>query len=310
MPEQRLATGDSKAAGIGFGILWRIIARRLLARHSLWRDLSRDARHPVAAQIRRQLNRRGQLPVVKLSLAFGSILVVAALYFYNRFSHVNIWLLPVWLMIFSTFYCAIWIARIVPWLSRQSVFGVLDEISVIPPGRVFIYLTICKVVLNRDDAVVWLGLLRRVLAGLVLLVLLMSLCIASTLMSESSIAELAAVLLDLVLVAAAIWLEHSQSAVLACLLAVEVSVRFQGNLDKTSVAVTAFALAQILCYALAISVVIVIGRPNFGLALLLFLLVRDLLASALWRLMLHGANEDGARVLRDMRRQPIDARSV
>ena len=87
-------------------------------------------------------------------------------------------------MLFSASYCAIWIARIVPLMSRQSILGVLDEISVIPPGRVFVYLTVCKVVLNQDDAVLWLGLLRRVLAGLVTIVLLMSLCIALTLLAD------------------------------------------------------------------------------------------------------------------------------
>ncbi|MCY3834142.1 MAG: hypothetical protein OXG85_14100 [Chloroflexi bacterium] len=310
MPDQLLVTSDSEAAGIGGGSVWRMLVGPLLTRHLLWRVLSRDARHPVAAQIRRQLSRAGHLPVLKLSLAFGSILVLAAFYIHSKIGHASIWLLPVWLMIFSTFYCAIWIARIVPCLSRQSMFGVLDEVSVIPPGPIFIYLTICKVVLNRDDAVVWLGLLRRILAGLVLLVLLMSLCIALALLSDSSISELAAVLLDLILVAAAIWLEHSQSSVLACLLAVEIAIRSSGNIDKTSVAVTSFVLIQGLCYAVALSAVFALDEPNFGLALFLFLLVRELLASALWRLMLQGANEDDARALTDMRRQTLEAKSV
>ena len=90
-----------------------------------------------------------------------------------------VWLLPVWLMLFSAPYCAIWIARIVPLMSRQSVLGVLDEISVIPPGRVFIYLTICKVVLNRDDAVIMAELYAARTGGSGnCSYLLMTLCIA------------------------------------------------------------------------------------------------------------------------------------
>jgi len=240
------------------------------------------------------------LPVLRLSLAFGFLLLVFLAYFYVLIDHLIILLLPVWLMLFSASYCAIWIARIVPLMSRQSVLGVLDEISVIPPGRVFIYLTICKVVLNRDDAVLWLGLLRRVLAGLVLLVLLMTLCIALSLLSQSSTLELAAILLDLVLSTAVIWLEHSQSTVLACLIAVEVSNRVGGNIDKTSVALTAFALAQILCYAMALAVIIGgvavsthhLDHINVSAMLFLFLLMREFLVSALWRLILNGANEE------------------
>lgn len=218
--------------------------------------------------------------------------MVALAYVYAFIGHTIVWLLPAWLMLFSASYCALWIARIAPLISPQSILGALDEISVIPPGRVFIYLTICKVVLNRDDAVVWLGWLRRVLAGLVLLVLLFTLCIALTLLAESSLWELVAILLDLALTAAVIWLEHSQSTVIACLIAIEACNRVGGNIDKTSIALTLFALAQILCYALALAIVIVLDQVSLSLALLLFLLLRELLAAALWRMILHGANED------------------
>ena len=270
----------------------RMFRWHMRIRASLWRDLSRDASHPVAAHLRRQMMGARYLPVLRLSVAFGLVLLILVAYSYALIDHVIVWLLPVWLMLFSFSYCAIWIARIVPLMSRQSILGVLDEISVIPPGRVFVYLTVCKVVLNQDDAVIWLGLLRRVLAGLALLVLLMSLCIALTLMSDSSILELFAILLDLVLAAAVIWLEHSQSTVLACLIAVEASIRSEGNVDKTSVAVVAFALAQILCYAFTLAIIIGLEFYSLGLGLLLFLLARELLVSALWRVILNGANEE------------------
>ena len=261
-------------------------------RASLWRDLSRDASHPVATHLRRQMNRARYLPVLRLSLVFGLVLMILLAYGYAVIDHIIVWLLPVWLMMFSASYCAVWIVRIAPLLSRQSILGALDEISVIPPGRVFVYLTVCKVVLNHDDAVLWLGFLRRVLAGLVLIVLLMSLCIALTLLSERSILDLAAILFDLVLAAAVIWVEHSQSTVLACLIAVESANRFEGDVDKASVAVLAFALAQILCYALAIGVVIGLELYSLGFGLILFVLARELLVSVLWRLILHGANEE------------------
>jgi hypothetical protein len=227
-------------------------------------------------------------------------------YIYVILDHVFIWLLPCWLMLFSAFYCAVWIGRIVPLMSRQSVLGVLDEISVIPPGRVFVYLTICKVVLNRDDAVVWLGLLRRALAGAVMIILAMSLCIALTLLSESTTLEFASILLDLVLSAAVIWLEHAQSTVIACLVAVEISNRLGGQVDRTSAAVATFVLVQILCYAVALGAVMIVDAPSVGLTLLLFLLIRELLVSALWRLILHGANEDGADFLARSWRQTVE----
>ncbi len=240
------------------------------------------------------------MPILRVSAVFGAVLLILMAYAYAHIDHDFIWTLPIWLMLFSAVYCVIWIARIVPLMAKQSIFGVLDEISVIPPGRVFIYMTICKVVLNRDDAVLWLGWFRRVLAGLALIVLLMSLCIAFALLSESSVVDLAAILLDLFSAAAVIWIEHSQSAVLASLIAIETSTRSSGKIDQTVVAIVAFALAQILCYAAALAIIIVLNRLSLGLMLLLFIMSRELLASALWRLILHRANEEDFQYTRNL----------
>ena len=288
MPERPASQG----AGYRLVSFWRAVHWHLRIRSWLWRELSRDASHPLATHLRRQLSRGSQLPTLRLSLAVGAVLLIALAYAYALAEHLILWLLPVWLMLYSASYCALWIARITPLLSRQSLLGVIDEISVIPPGRVFIYLTVCKVVLNRDDAVLWLSLLRRVMTVLVALVLGMTLCMALTLLAEASPQELAAILLDLAVAAATIWLEHSQSSALACLIALEASSRVRGDIDKTSVALTAFALAQILCYALALALAIVLDRRSLSLALLLFLLLRELLTAALWRMILHDANEE------------------
>ena len=234
--------------------------------------------------------------VLRLSLVFAFVLLVLLAYAYVLLDHMIVWLLPVWLMLLSAPYCVLWIARIVPLLSRQSVLGVLDEISVIPPGRVFVYLTICKVVLNRDDAVLWLSLLRRVLAALISLVLLLTLCIALSLVSQTSIMDLAAILLDLALSAAVIWLEHAQSCVIACLIAVEACNRIDGNIDKTSVTVAIFALAQITGYALALALIILVDHIRLSAALFLFMLLRELLIAILWRRILDGANEESGHL--------------
>ena len=279
---------------------WRWFTWHIGARSALWRTLSRDASHPVASRLRRQLSRARYLPVLRVSAVSGAVLLILMAYAYAYIDHDFIWTLPIWLMLFSAVYCIIWIARIVPLMAKQSTFGVLDEISVIPPGRVFIYLTLCKVVLNRDDAVLWLGWFRRVLAGLALIVLLMTLCIAFAMLSESSVLELAAILLDLFSAAAVIWIEHSQSAVLASLIAIEAPARFGGKIDQTVVAIVAFALAQMLCYAAALSVVIALNRISLGLMLLLFIMFRELLASALWRLILHRANEEDFQFTRSL----------
>ncbi|MCY3977285.1 MAG: hypothetical protein OXG23_04215 [Chloroflexi bacterium] len=292
---------------IGFRSNWRLFTWHIRARRALWRDLSRDASHPVASRLRRQMSGRRHLPILRVCVVVGAVLLILMAYAYAHIDHDFIWTLPIWLMLFSAVYCAIWIARIVPLMAKQSNFGVLDEISVIPPGRVFIYLTICKVVLNRDDAVLWLGLLRRALAGLALLVLLLTLCIAFSLLAERSIIELPAILIDLFFAAAVIWIEHSQSSALACLIAIEAPARFGGKIDQTVVAIFVFALAQLLSYTAALSAVIALNWFSLGVMLLLFILLRELIISALWRLVLHRANEDNFQYTRNRRTQPLGA---
>ena len=179
-------------------------------------------------------------------------------------------------------------------MSRQARSGTLDEVSVIPPGRLFIYLTICKVVLNEDDALYWLGLLRRVLATGVFMMLMMSLCIAAAQLDQLSVWDLAAVFVELALVAVVISLEHSQSVLSACLLAVLGGSRLGSALDRASATIAGFLLLQILSYALAVGAVVALGLLSLSLALALFLLARELLILLLWRVILRAANEDGA----------------
>ena len=61
-----------------------------------------------------------------------------------------------------------------------------------------------------------------------------------------------------------------------------------GNVDKTSVAVVAFALAQALCYAFTLAIIIGLEFYSLGFGLVLFLLTRELLVSVLWRMILNG----------------------
>lgn len=233
-----------------------------------------------------------RLPVLPFSLACAVPLLFLAGYAYHALHEAIGWALPLFLMLFSTVYCAIWMARIVALMSRQSRSGALDEVSVIPPGRVFIYMTICRVVLNEDDALYWLGLLRRVLAGGVFLMLMMSLCIAAAQMDQLRLRDLAAVLVELMLFALVIQLEHTQSAVAACLVAVFGSSRLRSSFDRTSLIVAGFLLLQILSYSLALAGTVALGLSSLSLALALFLLARELMILLLWRAILRDANED------------------
>ena len=267
-----------------------------MVRAWLWRTLRRDARHPVARRLRRQLKQGRRLPVLPFSLACALPLLVLAGYTYSAVDEAIGWALPLLLMLYSALYCALWIARIVSLMSRQASSGVMDEVSVIPPGRLFIQLTICKVVVNEDDAIYWLGLLRRVLASAVFMMLMMSLFITVAQLDRLSARKVSAAFVELALVAVVIPLEHNQSALSACLLAVLGGSRLSSALDRASATIAGFLLLQILSYALAVGAAIALGLASLSLALALFLIARELLILLLWRAILRAANEDSAPV--------------
>ena len=289
-----------------FTRLLLILSDQLFVRSSLWQTLRRDARHPVARHLQRQLKAGWRLPILPFSLVCAVPLLVLVTYTYHAVKEAIGWALPLYLMLFSTIYCAVWIARIVALTSRQARSGALDEVSVIPPGRVFIYLTICKVVLNEDDALYWLGLLRRVLAGGVFLMLIMSLCVAAAQMDQLSPWEVAAVFIELMLFALVIQLEHTQSTLSACLLAVLGGSRLRSGFDRSSIIVAGFLLLQILSYSLAMAAVVALGLSSLSIALALFLGARELLILLLWRVILRDANEAlGSLQWRDTLRRKV-----
>ena len=285
---------------------WRHTVGDMLVRAPLWRTLRRDARHPIAPHFQRLLQRGRRPPILALSVASGLMLMSALAFLHSRMSAAVVWTLPLYLLLFSTVYCTIWVAQIVAMLLRQARDGLLEEVSVIPRGRVFVYITVCKVVLNADDAIDWLSLLRLLLAGIIAFILAMAACIAFTQLSDVDPAELGSLLLELSLFILIIPLEHSQSAVLACLTSIEAVNRLPGSIDRTSAACIAFVLLQVLSYVFALAIGLAFGAQNLSLTLAVFVLARELLISALWRSILIQANAGGRRQHADNWREVLE----
>ena len=274
---------------------------QLSTRAALWQALSRDAGHPIARHLRRQLGSGSssradsaswQPTILPFCLICGLLALAAFARAYSSLGPASIWTLPLWLMLFSLSYCAVWIARIVNQLARLASDGSLDALGVTPLGPAFVYLVACRLVINAGDALAWLTFLRRALAGVVLLVLVMALCIAATQIRELNALELVSLLLALALLGLVIPLEHEQSVILALLTALVIGARPQSHIDRASAALAAFTLLQIMSFALALALVIALDALELSLALALYLLIRELLIVALWKLLLRQLNED------------------
>lgn len=256
---------------------------------ALYESLGKHPRHPVVAQLSRHNRRSRLLPALPASLLCAMLVFAAAAHSYTILSANMVWSLPLWLMLLSACPCAIWMARIVALLSRQSRAGRLDELSVIPAGRSFIFKAACQVVLSEGDAAWWLGLLRRWLASLALLLMLMGAGITLASVDRVDWFALAWLLLDVLLLALCILLESAQSGLLACSLGIYFGSRAPGALDRASAAFAIFALLQALSYALAVAGAALLNVPRLWLVCGLFLLLRELALLMIWRAALRDA---------------------
>lgn len=277
--------------------------RHLFAGYACWQRFRKPPYHPVARHFRRQTQRQRPL-VAAPALAVGSgiaILLAMALA-YGRLGESLIWSLPLWLMLHSLICGAAWIHAIAALLSRQTRAGVLDEISVIPPGALFVHLAICKVVLHRDDALGWLTSLRKFFAALLCVCIAFPLLIAVSMVEAVDLFRLALKLLEIALLAALVYGEHAGSVALACLLPIVLARRLPAYLDASSAVIAAYIAAQlstfggaiVLAALLAASPLPWLGALSLSLFLTAFLLLRELTLALLWRQALRDANETNA----------------
>ena len=275
---------------------------------SVWQRINRPVYHPISKHLLRQLkvNRKGP-SVIALALLSALLLFLTIAHIYGSVGAGVIWLMPLWLMLHSLICSARWIYRIVALISRQGRDGVLDEVSVIPPGRVFIYLAICKVVLHEEDALAWLTLLRKIAAGIVFFALVMSILVTLNGLENIDTIRLSLLLAELSLLCFVIIHEHKQSVVLLSLLPMALSRKLKGQIDGTSLVIVCYAVLQILSFLLAIAgpatiqaiawrfkLSVDIAAVGLAMTLALFLLIRELFIWSMWRTVLHQTNAESS----------------
>jgi len=292
---------------------------------SVWQRINRPVYHPITKHFQRQLkrDRKGPSSIAVAMLTAFLLLIALARTYYSVGSSV-LWTLPLWLMLYSLTYSARWIYRIVSLISRQGRDGVLDEVSVIPPGRVFIYLAICKVVLHEEDALGWVTMLRKIAGGIVLVALAMPILVTLNSLETVDTSRLVLLLAELSLLSLVIIQEHKQSVVLLSLLPMALSRKLKGQIDGTCLVLVCYAVLQLLSFLIAIAgpatIKAIAPRYQFavdmaaiGLAmtLALFLLIREVFIWSLWRTVLHQTNAESG-VLRHSTHagKPIRARAL
>lgn len=266
----------------------RINLPEWLMGETIWSQLHRMHYHVVSQRFQRYLRQhKASFSVFPVAVVMGIVALGGFVSTFSSFGIHAILTFPFWLMVFSGSYVIVWIYRITDVLAQQRRSGAISSLNTIPPGRFFVSLAICHAVLNKDDALVWIRLLRHLVVGVILYVLMMVIMVTITQIEAVSAGEFMTVLLDIGVMIALIYAEHRQSVLFGCLTAITLP-RVSNNNDSTSVAILGFVLLQTLTFAvpivIALAVQALLGaqEPLMALAFVLFIVFREVLVNILW----------------------------
>ena len=292
---------------LAIGTPFRFRPAQVFAGYACWGRLHQPSYHAIAKHFRRQLRRECRSTSAPGIAALSGIAVLLAIaWAHSLLGIALVWTLPLWLMLHSTICHTLWIHRITRLMTRQARHGQLDEIGVIPPGRLFIHFAICKVVLHQGDALAWMTLLRKTLAFVIFVALALPMLATWFLVEAGDSARFALLLLELALFTSFVVVEHAQSVALACLLPMTILRRLPDYLEPSIAITVCFVVLQALVYALALLIpLLAAGDGTSSLSawsMALFLtslpLIRELTLGLLWRVALQDSNAAGEPLFR------------
>jgi hypothetical protein len=279
------------------------------ARHSvlttwtLWRHLLYPVSHPL-------FQRTLKTPIALLPtscLAWFVPLIgllaccgIWTLTFQLRFSVAVLLLMA--LFCFSSIYVALWVVAISGAIARAHERGTYDLLCLAPPGALGANGAICIAVLHRDDALGWIDLVRKLIAGLLLFIFLLTLIATALRQKVLDSISFLQLFLDIAALSVASYVDHVQSVVLGSLVGMLVPVYRRTSVDSRIWAVAVFLTLQAATF-LATFLIIIVILPGLHaesspllLSLPVFYLTREVFIISLWRVLAYQLNANPAQL--------------
>jgi len=205
-------------------------------------------------------------------------------------------LLLIMIVAFSTAYVVTWAMSISDLIIREHERRTYDLLCMSPAGALGVNWAICTGILHRNDVLGWLGVLRKLMAALLLIVLFSILLTTASRQSLPDLSQLFRLSLDIVMLAAASYVDHVQSVVLGSLVGMLVPVYNRTRLDAAVLAGRIFLALQI--FTLLAALVILPGSYQgesspLLLTLLVCYLTREIFIVVLWRALVYPLNAVG-----------------
>ena len=262
------------------------IGRYFSARHQIWRELHNVQPHPISRHIQRQLYKQHQLPILAITFLWGSIVWMGMIIAFSRVGTTLIILLPLYLMIFSGSYILPWLYRIATIIKQQHRDAVLDVIGVIPPGRVYVTFAIAHAVFNEEDRLGWLRLLRQIVLLIAIVGIFFATILTISQIETDGLTNGLPILLDMIVISLLIYLEHHQSILIGCYLAVIIPQQASHHGNIVGNILINYSMLQFLTWMIPV-VIVILGESINALStssftIIGFILVRELLLVFLW----------------------------
>jgi len=268
----------------------------------LWVQLHASINHPILKRIQRQYKPlHNTINILYMVVIIGVLTLSGTVILFTSVDSAIIVTMPLILILFSSSY-------IIPWMYRISwIIGVerhnrtLDSVSVTPAGQVAIKWMISIVTVHHKDTLGWIDLSRRIVIGIIWMLFTMALCLTITQLSDTSLSEVLNFVLNIVVFGGVIYVEHAQSILIGCLIAMWIPNKVATRLDATVSAILLYATLQILTFVagLLLSVVIqgglldvniLFNQKFFTLSFIMFGLIREVLIFVLWRILAYESN--------------------
>ncbi len=263
---------------------------------TLWHHLHQPAAHPLFERALKSTNRTlASIPLAALVL---SALLCCGLASQVQ-SSIATFLLTM-MVAFSSVYVVAWAMNIGDAIIREQERHTYDLLCVSPPGALGVNWTICVAVLHRNDALGWLGVLRKLVAALLLIIFLSILLTTAFRQLVPDVFQVLRLALDMAALAVVSYTDHVQSAVLGSLVGMLAPVYSRTRFDATVLAGGLFLAFQIMTLLAALVILPGLYRGSLLLTLLVFYLTREVFIVVLWRVLAYCLNADSAEFNADM----------
>ncbi len=286
------------------GKTFRSAVSTIVTRHSLlttwvlWYHLLHPAPHPL-------FQRSLRAPLTRTTPSYMAWIVPLS----GLAACCGIWTLPLrWrspiaglflvaLFFFSSAYVLVWVIDISVTIARERERNTYDLLCLFPSGALGANWAICAASLHRNNALGWIDLLRKLIAGILLLIFLLIL-IATALRQSAPqpYQQFWRLFLDIIVLSVVSYVDHVQAVVLGSLVGMLVPVYRRTLVSAFVWAVMVFLALQAATFMLTVfaAAVILPGLPLDLSPLLVSLLVgylaREGFIVSLWRALAYQLN--------------------